>query len=81
MASAVIIYGQDKCPDCSKAVMLAQMQQHNAVYKQLGVDYTLQELQDLLGHRPRSSPQIFVEVDGAKEHIGGYADYLKWAYK
>lgn len=77
----VLIYGQPNCPDCDKAKMLAQLKQHNMKYLELGKDYTLAELEGLLGKRPRKSPQIFLQEGESIESLGSYSAYRKWAYK
>ena len=53
------------------------MKQLPFVYKQLGVDYTLEDLMKL-SPNARSFPQIFVvDENGNKELVGGYAELVE----
>ena len=74
------IYGKEDCPFCDKAKQLCSSKDIDFSYYQLGVDYSISELMQLVP-TARTMPQIFKqynEDDSAKPdssllHIGGYA--------
>ena len=67
---SVVIYGKEQCPYCDMAKKLAQQRGYNYTYKQLGIDYDLQEM---LQQAPnaRTFPQIIVNG----KSIGGYTEF------
>ena len=73
-----IIYSKSNCSFCLQTKQLLEMKQLPFVYKQLGADYTLQELLEV-SPTARTFPMIV--KDG--EVVGGYNDlveYLKQQY-
>jgi glutaredoxin 3 len=64
------IYGKPNCPFCVKAKSLAELKNLDYVYLTLGVDYTREELINLVPNA-RSVPQVFVN----ETLIGGYDDF------
>ena len=77
------IYSKPSCSYCLQAKQLLEMKQLPFVYKQLGADYTLQELLEV-SPDAKSFPQIFVvDENGNKELVGGYSklvEHLKQQY-
>ena len=67
------IYSKPSCSYCSQAKQLLEMKQLPFVYKQLGKDYTLQELLEV-SPTARTFPVIL--KDG--ELIGGYSDLCEY---
>ena len=63
------IYSKPSCSYCLQAKQLLEMKQLPFVYKQLGVDYTLQELLEV-SPKARTFPVILKD----EELIGGYSD-------
>ena len=78
-----IIYSKPSCGYCLQAKDLLEQNKLEFVYKQLGADYTLQELLEV-SPDARTFPQIFVvDENGNKELIGGYSklvEHLKQQY-
>lgn len=70
----VIIYGKPNCPNCEKTKMLCQIQSLDFQYLTLEQDYSLAELNALVGSEVRAVPQIFIKDDGELRHIGGYEE-------
>ena len=73
-----IIYSKSNCSFCLQTKQLLEMKQLPFVYKQLGADYTLQELLEVL---PTARTFPMIVKDG--EVVGGYNDlveYLKQQY-
>ena len=71
------IYSKPSCSYCLQAKQLLEMKQLPFVYKQLGADYTLQELLEV-SPDAKSFPQIFVvDENGNKELIGGYSELVE----
>lgn len=71
-----IVYGKDGCSFCVQAVELLKANGKEFTYKSLDVDFTRDELFDVLGVfgvTPRSMPQVV--VDG--EYIGGFTELRK----
>ena len=66
------IYSKPSCSYCLQAKQLLETKQLPFVYKQLGVDYTLQEFMELFPDA-RSFPMIVKNG----EVIGGYNDLAK----
>ena len=69
------IYSKPSCSYCLQAKQLLEMKQLPFVYKQLGEDYTLQELLEV-SPTARTFPVILKD----EELIGGFAnlcEYLK----
>ena len=67
------IYSKPSCSYCLQAKQLLEMKQLPFVYKQLGADYTLQELWEV-SPTARTFPVIL--KDG--ELIGGYSDLCEY---
>ena len=63
------IYSKPSCSYCLQAKQLLEMKQLPFVYKQLGADYTLQELLEV-SPNARTFPVILKD----EELIGGYSD-------
>ena len=63
------IYSKPSCSYCLQAKQLLETKQLPFVYKQLGVDYTLQELLEV-SPKARTFPVILKD----EELIGGYSD-------
>ena len=68
------IYGKDNCPYCDKAKALCEQKGYEYTYKQLGTDFTREELMEQFP-TARTFPQI--RIDG--EAIGGYYNFTDWA--
>ena len=65
----VFIYGKDGCPFCVKAVELCKQKNVDFVYRNLSKgDWIIEDLTEMLGQRPTTVPQIFVD----EIHIGGF---------
>ena len=68
------IYGKPMCPFCDKAKALCEQKDYEYVYKQLGVDFTREQLFEKFP-TARTFPQI--RVHG--ENIGGYTELEQWS--
>ena len=66
------IYSKPSCSYCLQAKQLLETKQLPFVYKQLGVDYTLQELLEV-SPNARTFPVILKD----EELIGGYSDLVE----
>ena len=64
------IYGKPSCPFCTQAKQLAEQQGLDHVYLTLDVDYTREDLMQLVPNA-RTVPQIFVN----ESLIGGYNEF------
>lgn len=60
--SVAVVYTLPNCPQCVEAKRLLECNQVCIEEKRIGVDVTVQELINLIGHPVRSAPQI--RVDG-----------------
>lgn len=72
-----IIYGKESCPHCVSAVELLKASGIDFTYKKMEVDYTKEELLDILAPFnviPRTVPQIVFDNDGELEYIGGFTE-------
>ena len=67
------IYSKPSCSYCLQAKQLLEMKQLPFVYKQLGVDYTLQELLEV-SPTARTFPVILKD----EELIGGFANLCEY---
>lgn len=70
----VTIYGKANCPDCVKAKSLCE---YNAIpfeTKMVGVDVSIEQLNEMVGIPVRSVPQIFCTSDGFTEYVGNVKD-------
>ena len=67
------IYSKPSCSYCLQAKQLLETKQLPFVYKQLGVDYTLQELLEV-SPKARTFPVILKD----EELIGGYSDLCEY---
>ena len=74
------IYGKEGCPHCVRAKDFAEDKGLIYTYKQLGVDYTKDNLVDLCFPLvPRTVPQVFVLIDETKvEHIGTCDQFIEY---
>jgi glutaredoxin len=77
----IVIYSKPNCPWCVKAKELMKKLDLKYDEKILDVDYTREELRELVNGSapvsmtpPLTVPQIF--VDGHR--IGGYEDFAEW---
>lgn len=69
------IYSKPNCNWCVKAKELMNKLQLNYTEKMLDVDYTREELRELVPENlPLTVPQIFVD----SHRIGGYEDFAEW---
>ena len=67
------IYSKPSCSYCLQAKQLLEMKQLPFVYKQLGADYTLQELLEV-SPNARTFPVILKD----EELIGGFANLCEY---
>lgn len=65
------------CPYCKNAKELLTREGKKFVEKNAGVDFTREELVELLGP-VRTLPQIVVHLDAGDYLIGGYNDLIKY---
>jgi len=71
----IVIYSKPNCPWCVKAKELMNKLHLNYDEKVLDVDYTRDELKQLVPENlPLTVPQIFVY----NKRIGGYEDFAEW---
>jgi glutaredoxin len=71
----VVIYSKPNCPWCVKAKELMNKLHLNYDEKILDVDYTRDELKQLMPENlPLTVPQIFVY----NKRIGGYEDFVEY---
>lgn len=71
----IVIYTKPNCNWCVKAKELMNKLQLNYTEKMLDVDYTREELRELVPEKlPLTVPQIFVD----SHRIGGYEDFAEW---
>ena len=66
------IYSKPSCSYCLQAKQLLETKQLPFVYKQLGVDYTLQELLEV-----SPNARTFPVILKGEELIGGYSDLVE----
>lgn len=72
-----IVYGKESCPHCVNAVELLKANDIAFTYKKMEVDYTKEELLEILAPFnviPRTVPQIVFDNDGELEYIGGFTE-------
>lgn len=67
------IYGKEQCPFCVQAKQLCETRNYPFVYKQLGQDFTREEVMQQFPEA-RTFPQI--TVNGTA--IGGYGEFKKY---
>lgn len=65
----VEIWGKENCPYCTKAKALVEAKKMQYVYKQLGVDFTREQVFEEFPNA-RTFPQIKIN----NEPIGGYQE-------
>jgi glutaredoxin len=70
----VLIYGTPQCSLCTKAKDLCEALHFNYDYKTVGFDVTIEQLEERVGKKVKSVPQIFIMVDGLAEYIGGFSE-------
>jgi glutaredoxin len=71
----IVIYSKPNCPWCVKAKELMNKLHLNYDEKVLDVDYTRDELKQLVPENlPLTVPQIFVY----NKRIGGYEDFVEY---
>ena len=68
------IYGKTQCPFCDKAKALCEQKGYAFTYKQLGQDFTTEELFEVFP-TARTFPQIRVD----DVNIGNYTELVKWS--
>jgi glutaredoxin len=78
------IYGKENCLFCDKAKQLCSSKEINFRYYQLGQDYEIKELMELVP-TARTMPQIFKEYNEEDTmestplyHIGGFTELQEW---
>ena len=69
----VVVYSKDNCPFCVKAKAVLQKSNIEFIEKKLDVDYTREELLDLIP-TARTMPQIIINGNA----IGGYDELLTY---
>lgn len=69
----VVIYGKSGCSFCEKSKMECFKNGVEFNYRQLDVDYTKSDLNEMIGQYS-TYPQIFVNEDGFFRHVGGYQE-------
>ena len=67
------IYGKPQCPYCDQAKALCIREEYTYVYKQLGTDFSREELLEKFPEA-RTFPQIIID----DEPIGGYQQLAEW---
>jgi glutaredoxin len=67
------IYGKENCLFCDKAKQLCSSKEINFRYYQLGQDYEIKELMELVP-TARTMPQIFKD----NILIGGFSELQEW---
>jgi len=69
----ITIYGRDDCVFCKKAYELCKTERY--IYRSLPIsDDVLEKIEYLMGFKPRTVPQIFVN----EQYLGGYAQLKDW---
>ena len=69
----IIIFGKPQCPYCDQAKALCIREKYTYVYKQLGIDFTREDLLEKFPEA-RTFPQIIIN----DEPIGGYQQLAEW---
>jgi len=69
-----IIYGAPGCSFCSKAKILLEMHRLEYVYKEVGTELSKEQLEQVLGRKVTTVPQIVKMADGFGEYIGGFTE-------
>lgn len=67
-----LIYGRPGCHFCEKAKDLCKLKGIEFDYKVVGDDIQKEQLEEMVGGRLSSVPQIFLTAEGMSEYIGGY---------
>jgi len=69
----ITIYTNDDCVFCKKAVQLCKEESY--IYRELPITTTvLIRIEYLMGFKPRTVPQIFVN----DQYLGGFTDLKAW---
>ena len=69
----ITIYGRDDCVFCKKAYELCKNERY--IYRELPIDeHILEKIEYLMGFKPRTVPQIFVN----EQYVGGFAQLKAW---
>ena len=69
----ITIYTNDDCVFCKKAVQLCKEESY--IYRELPITTTiLIRIEYLMGFKPRTVPQIFVN----DQYVGGFTDLKAW---
>ena len=69
----ITIYGRDVCAYCIRAKTLAEKEGY--VYRTVDInDDILDKIEYLMGFKPRTVPQIFVN----EQYVGGYNQFRDW---
>lgn len=67
-----LIYGRPACGFCEKAKNLCTLKGIPFDYKIVGDDIQKEQLEEMVGTKVSSVPQIFLTAEGMSEYIGGY---------
>jgi glutaredoxin 3 len=69
----ITIYTNNDCVFCKKAVQLCKDEHY--IYRELPInEHILEKIEYLMGFKPRTVPQIFVN----EQYLGGYTDLKAW---
>lgn len=79
-----LIYGKPDCPFCEKAKQLLSLCDYKFVYRELGTDFTKEELLVLVPEA-KTYPQIWVNYENSTDlesngYIGGYNELDSFIY-
>lgn len=74
----VVIVGKSGCPRCDQAKQLCDMNEISFEYKKIHEDIQLEELEQIVGGRVSSVPQIYISEHGLNTYIGGYIEFDKY---
>ncbi|MNP32105.1 Glutaredoxin-1 [compost metagenome] len=67
-----LIYGRPGCHYCEKAKSLCKLKGIPFDYKIVGDDIQKEQLEEMVGTKVSSVPQIFLTAEGLSEYVGGY---------
>lgn len=73
----IVIVGKPNCPRCDMAKQLCRMKGEAFDYKQVFQHIQLEELEQIVGGKVQSVPQIYLSEDGLNTYIGGYEELKK----
>lgn len=72
VTEVIEIWGKPQCPYCEKAKLLCDMREIEFTYKQLGEDFTREELFEVF-----PEAKTFPQIRTKDKYIGGYKDLEK----